>query len=454
MSGAHVAVLDVGKTNVKLVLVEAATLREVATLSRPNRVLAGPPYPHYDVEGIWAFLIAGLAGFGAQARVEAVTCAAHGASIVLLAQDGTLAAPVLDYEHDGPDALAAGYDALRPDFEETGSPRLPRGLNAGAQLHWQLARDPGLLARVARVVTWPQYWTGRLSGVRTMERSSLGAHTDLWAPGAGGFSGLVARLGLADRMAPLRPAATVLGPLLPAVAAATGLAPDTRVVSGIHDSNASLYPHLMARAAPFAVVSTGTWVIAMAVGGTAALDPARDTLVNVDARGGPVPSARFMGGREFEAICGPVPAPPTAADRAAVLRDAVLCLPAFEPTSGPFRGRAPSWSHAPAGLAPGMVTVAASFYAGLMTAECLALIGAAGPVVVEGPFARNADFLDMLGVASGQRVPEPEGETGTAVGAALLAGAPPRPLADTPRPDPADAAALARYAGAWRRAVA
>ena len=61
----------------------------------------------------------------------------------------------------------------------------------------------------------------------------------------------------------------------------------------------------MAGAKPFSVVSTGTWVIAMAVGGAAVeLDPARDTLVNVNAFGEPVPSARFMGGREFATLVG------------------------------------------------------------------------------------------------------------------------------------------------------
>lgn len=40
-----------------------------------------------------------------------------------------------------------------------------------------------------------------------------------------------------------------------------------------------------------------------AIGGKAdALDPARDTLLNVDALGRPVPSSRFMGGREYEML--------------------------------------------------------------------------------------------------------------------------------------------------------
>jgi hypothetical protein len=47
-----IAIFDVGKTNVKLSLVEAGAIRQ--TLSAPNRVLPGPPFPHYDEAGIWS----------------------------------------------------------------------------------------------------------------------------------------------------------------------------------------------------------------------------------------------------------------------------------------------------------------------------------------------------------------------------------------------------------------
>jgi sugar (pentulose or hexulose) kinase len=458
MTPRHIAVLDVGKTNMKLVLTDAATLREIRVLSRPNTVQPGPPYPHYDIEGIWAFLLDGLRDFQTTEGVDTITCSAHGASGVLLAADGGLAAPVLDYEHDGPDALAAEYNALRPEFDETGSPRLPRGLNLGAQLHWQLARDPGLPARVERLVTYPQYWTGRLSGVFATEVSSLGAHTDLWNPQAREFSSLVARLGMVGRMAPLRAADAVLGPVLPAVAAATGLSPQTPVFCGVHDSNASLYPHLHARPAPFAVVSTGTWVIAMAVGSRAKLDPTRDTLMNVNVRGDPVPSARFMGGREFEVICGlnphsgPHPVP-TDEELASVLSRQVMAFPAFEATSGPFHGRKPGWSHDPARLSGGEIVAAASIYLALMTATCLTLLQAEGPVIVEGPLGQNRVLMTMLSVACPHPILRASGGTGTAVGAALLAGAaaPVQPDILTPRPVPAGP--WEAYAAAWHRAV-
>ncbi len=83
------------------------------------------------------------------------------------------------------------------------------------------------------------------------------------------------------------------------------------MLCGIHDSNASLLPHLLSRRTPFAVVSTGTWVVSFAIGGrSVALDPARSTLCNVDAFDRPVPSGIFMGGRVFDRLTGKTPEAP------------------------------------------------------------------------------------------------------------------------------------------------
>ncbi|MCU0910250.1 MAG: carbohydrate kinase, partial [Rhodobacteraceae bacterium] len=309
--------------------------------------------------------------------------------------------------------------------------------------------------RTARVVTYPQYWGFRLTGVAACDVSSLGCHTDLWAPEARGFSALVDRLGLAGRMAPARAASDVLGPILPDVARRTGLPPATPVLCGIHDSNASLLPHLMARQPPFSVVSTGTWVVAMCVGGRrVALDPERDTLINVSAFGDPIPSARFMGGRAFESIAGRDPPPAAEADLAAVLAGGIMLLPAVVPGSGPFQGRPARWlgDEPPAGS--GVRTAAASFHAALMTATCLDLAGHEGPVVVEGPFARNAAYCAMLAAACGCAVVPSADATGTSHGAALLALPAGARLTAPPAPAPAAAPpAMAAYAAAWREAA-
>jgi sugar (pentulose or hexulose) kinase len=416
----HVAVIDIGKTNAKVAIIGMDSLAEVAVRTRPNTVLSAAPYPQYDIDGLWTFILGALADLQHEHPIDAITATAHGAACALLDAGGQLALPVLDYEHDGPDALAADYDAMRPPFAQTGSPRLPGGLNLAAQLFWQQRRFPDAFRNVSAILMYPQYWSFRLSGVAANEVTSLGAHTDLWTPDKRDYSALVDQSGWRPLFAPLRSASDCLGPILPEIAARTGLRPDTRVYCGIHDSNASLLSHLIARQPPFAVVSTGTWVIAMSVGGRAApLDPTRDTLINVNAFGDPVPSGRFMGGREHAILTEGLEEGCTGDDVAAVLAKRIFLLPSVQAGSGPFPQRKAEWICQDA-IRPGERRAATSFYLAMMTATCLELIGADGPIIADGPFARNDLYVRMLAAATARGVIADMGGVGMRAGAALL----------------------------------
>lgn len=450
----HIAVIDIGKTNAKLALVDLVTLTEIAVVTRPNLVLPAPPWPHFDVDGHWAFLLEALGQIHRSHRVDAISITTHGACVALLAADGDLAAPILDYEYEGPAECAIAYDALRPTFDQTGSPRLAGGLNVGAQLHWQFQYDPTLLARTAHILTYPQYWGHRLTGIVASDVTSIGCHTDLWRPREGRYSDLVGKLGIAGKMAPVRKSTDVLGTILPAIAAKTGLPPHTSVSVGIHDSNASLYPHILTQNGAFSVVSTGTWVVAMTIEGrTLTLDPDRDTLVNVDARGQPVPSARFMGGREFEVIQGGQPVQVSDEGALTALTQQLMLLPAVDATTGPFQGQPMTWVGDEPAVGTGLRSAVLSFYLSMMTDTCLRLTGAVGPTIVEGPFARNTQFMIMLANATGRPVLQSRSATGTSIGAALLAGrseahSPPAPFAWA-----ANSPLWQSYARRWRQSA-
>ncbi|MCK0150822.1 FGGY-family carbohydrate kinase [Marivita sp. S6314] len=453
----HVAVIDIGKTNAKLALVDGQSLSEISVITRPNTVLPGPPYPHFDVEGHWEFLLDGLCDFHVQHGIDAISITTHGACAALLDAQGGLAAPILDYEHSGPDEAFDAYSEMRPPFAETGSPRLAGGLNIGAQLFWQFQCDASLKERTAQIVTYPQYWGARLTGVMATDVTSLGCHTDLWIPSDGRFSSLVERLGIAEKLAAVRKPHDVLGPLLPLVAERTGLPPETPVYCGIHDSNASLLPYVQAENPPFSVISTGTWVIAMSVGGKPVeLDPHLDTLINVTAFGQPAPSARFMGGREHDLATGGISAEPTAEDLHFVLSNRVMLLPALAPDSGPFKGRVSAWVGEEPDTGTGRRGAAVALYLALVTAECLSNIGHDGHIIVEGPFAGNHLYLQMLSVAMAADVFRSSGTTGTSSGAAMLAlgETKARPITDHPITVRAeDERLLQDYAAVWRQTV-
>lgn len=417
----HIAVIDIGKTNAKVVLIDSQKRQQVAAKSTPNTVVRDGLYPHADVERLWAFILDSLASLQTAHGVDGISITTHGATAALMAGDA-LAMPVLDYEFDGPEAMADNYAAARPSFAETLSPSLPNGLNLGAQIFWQARAFPEAFAGVSQILTYPQYWAWRLTGHSASEVTSLGCHTDLWAPDRGEFSSLVSAQGWRDLFPAIKPAASVLGHVTQAVAQATGLAGDTPVTCGIHDSNASLLPHLGGREAPFTILSTGTWAIAMTVGGdTKGLDAQRDSLANVDAFGRPVPTARFMGGREFDMLA-PGAVEPSAADIEKVIAGDIQVLPSFVPGVGPFPDAVGRWTTGPDGLTAGERTAAVSLYLALMTQTCLGLCGLGRSVTIEGPLARNGLFAQALAALTGVEISASGDATGTSLGASLLFG--------------------------------
>lgn len=416
-----VAVFDVGKTNAKLVLRDLERQDDLFMTSEPNSVRHEGPYPHYDTNRLWSFVLTSLRECASAHRVDALSVTTHGACAALV-DDKDLVLPVLDYESALPEETGEAYERLRPGFDESFSPGLPCGLNLGRQLHWLERHHAAAFAAARHILLYPQYWVWRLTGVAASEVTSLGCHTDLWAPASGTFSSLVGRAGWRAKFPPLRGAFDAVGVVRPEIADQAGLGGRTIPVHcGIHDSNASLLPHILARRAPMSVVSTGTWVIALAVGGSlVSLDPARDMLANVDALGRPVPSARFMGGRDYDLLTGRDGAVPSAAEVGRVLAEEVMALPTFSIGTGPFPSHAGRCTVDPAILSPGERAAMASLYTALMTAEMLGAMTADGPTVVEGPFARNVLFLEALGALTGRPVLVTNSTAGTSAGAALL----------------------------------
>jgi sugar (pentulose or hexulose) kinase len=398
-------VVDIGKTLSKVTL-WSRDGRLLDRQSRPNAPVTSGGIARLDTGGIAGWLIDTMAMYADQ-PIEVIVPVGHGAGVAAIAND-VLAFTPLDYEQAIPPDILAAYRAERDDFAITGSPALPDGLNLGAQLHWLEHIEPGAVRR-SRLLPWAQYWTWFLSGEAASEVSSLGCHTDLWLPAVHRYAPLAQRRGWAERFAPLARAADVAGTLRPQLAARTGLSPATRVLVGLHDSNAAL---LAARGHPgiadadATVLSTGTWFVAMRSAqeafDVAVLPAGRDCLANVDVHGKTVPSARFMGGREIELVIeAEVNRVDIAADQSAlltaaqrVLADGTMLLPTLAPGCGPFPdGRAP-WLE-PTSDRNGR-RAAACLYAALVADAALDLIGARERLLIEGRFAKAEVFVRAL----------------------------------------------------------
>jgi sugar (pentulose or hexulose) kinase len=405
LKSGSVIVVDIGKTLSKVTLwTSAGELLDRKV--RPNQPNSADGARRLDIEGIGPWLLQSLADYSDH-PITAIVPVGHGAGVVAL-KDDHLAFPPLDYEQAIPADVAAAYAAERDAFALTGSPALPDGLNIGSQLYWLDRLYPEAM-HDAVLVPWAQYWAWFLTGKAVSEVTSLGCHSDLWSPAAADFSPLARRMGWAERFAPVVSAQAVVGTLKPEIAKATGLPATVEVHAGLHDSNAALnaargFDRIGGNEAT--ILSTGTWFIAMRLPAPgvapARLPEGRDCLINVDVHGRPVPSARFMGGREIETVIEfdtrrvdikpDQPALLAAVPR--VLEAGAMLLPTLSPGCGPFPDREGHWIERPEDWYERRAAVC--LYAALVADAMLGLIGSRERLLVEGRFAEAEVFVRAL----------------------------------------------------------
>ncbi|MEY2891877.1 MAG: hypothetical protein RJA98_1785 [Pseudomonadota bacterium] len=465
MTEKHTLVIDIGKSNAKLLVVDAHGA-VLSRLSRPNQSEPDPQHgtTALGVAGLQAWLLSSIPWLPDRERIGRISISTHGAAFCAINDEG-LVLPPIDYEWDGYDAATRrDFAVAQAPFSHTGSPDLPQGLNAGIQLFWLQRQHPTVWARIRHWLPYPQYWAWWLSSVAASEVSSLGCHTGLWSPVAGRYSDWAQRSGIAALFAPLRRAWAPLGTVRPALAEALGLPLDCEVLCGVHDSNACLARYL--RDAPdTTLLTTGTWTLAMSPSGTTqGLHAERDELLNVAVDGRAVPTARFMGGREFAALCGDAdPALATERALAKVLAEGWSALPAFAEAGGAHAGRqglvlrdGEPVQGGPAAVPASLRPALAALYCAQLSAQMLQSLGATGPVMLEGPLAGNAAYGKALAALIAprplRRATDPL--EGTARGAWMLAhwqsARPAPPLSEAlPPPPPALAEPVRRAHAAW-----
>ena len=301
-------IFDIGKTNLKAVVVDdkGDTVWQQQTA---NSAKTDGDYLAIDCEFHWTWLKQQLSNAFKTVGFHRINISTHGACAALVDEAGDLVLPVMDYESPLPEQTFNSYQQYRPPFEQTRSPRLGLGLNLGAQLHWLKEQYPEAFARTANLLMYPQYFAFLLSGEACHEITSLGCHTDLWDVKDHVYSSLVEHLGLKQKCPPLRPAISPIGRIQPCLANELGLDLSIDIFPGVHDSNAGLARYFYSDLdTPFTVISTGTWIISMAVGHSIdTLKESRDMLANIDIHGVPTACARFMGGREYQRICEALP---------------------------------------------------------------------------------------------------------------------------------------------------
>lgn len=458
-----IAVLDVGKTNVKLNAVTADGV-VLETVSIANPVLPGPPWSHHDLGAIGEWAFSGLSQLARRHPLATFVASGHGSGGVLVGDDpeqGDCAAlPMIDYEQAPPDAIRAGYAPLSGSFYDRGSATMHAATHQARQLYWMEECEPGAVRRARWYLGLPQYWAWRLSGVAASEASLLGAQSHLWNVAERHFATIVDQRGWGRLMPPFADAWQDLGPVRGEVVRRYALPQGLRILAGAHDSSLNHYRYHAAGLRDFTVISTGTWIVGFS-GQTPLhrLDEDRGMTLNSDVFGNPLGGVLTMGGREFSHVAGKDP-PDGSVPEQVVLRliaRRTMALPSFGGDNGLFPGSA-GHGHitGPMPETPMERKALALIYCALLSAECVEALGAGPVVVLDGSFLRDPLYARLVAaLLPGRQVRFNLDAYGVASGAALLAG---QNIRTRPAPlslaEPADVApftsAISDYAARWR----
>ncbi|MFP4113095.1 MAG: FGGY-family carbohydrate kinase [Spirochaetota bacterium] len=307
-SGRHVAVLDIGKTNKKAHVYDES-LELVDGRSRAFESIDRDGVPWVPSEEIEEWLLDALSALGARYEIGLVSIAAHGATFACVDANGELAIPIVDYTYEPGEAYHRRFYELvgAPDDLQrtTATVQLPALLNVAQGVFFLQQTRASDWERVRSVLFYSQYLAYRLTGKIAADYTYAACHTYLLDFESTGYSFVADKLGIRDLLPePIEEPGRILGLLDPAVAGRTGLSPETEVVVGIHDSNASLLPYLVKRPGEDLIVnSTGTWCVAMHPQDHVSFhqdEIGKAVFYNMSAFRRPVKTSILMGGLEFE----------------------------------------------------------------------------------------------------------------------------------------------------------
>ena len=192
--------------------------------------------------------------------VSSISCDSWGVDYVLLQENEPLLTVPYHYRDartDGGMERVFAHVSAEEIFAETGIQFMP--LNTLYQLHEDALRRPEILAAAGLFLNIADYFNYLFSGVARAEES-IASTTQLYDPKAKGWSKrLAAKLGIPAGVFPHTvPSGTVLGHLLPDLAAELGLK-GVQIVAGLsHDTGAAVAA-VPAEGREWGYLSSGTW---------------------------------------------------------------------------------------------------------------------------------------------------------------------------------------------------
>lgn len=294
----QILIFDIGKTNKKCIVFDEAYHVVFEDSIVLNETADEDDHPCEDLQLLADWIESTFLKISQSPllNIKAVNFSAYGASFVYLNENGETIAPLYNYLKPFSEKINHQFFKKHGDPQqmasETASPILGN-LNAGLQLYRLKYEQPILFEKIKYALHLPQYLSSLISKRFNAETTSIGCHTLLWDFQRQAYHRWAESEGLTAKFPAISPSNHT------SLDADSGI----KVGVGLHDSSAALIPYLASFKAPFLLLSTGTWCIALNPFNQAPLTPeelSQDCLCYLSYEGRPVKASRLFAGHEHE----------------------------------------------------------------------------------------------------------------------------------------------------------
>lgn len=304
----HIAVFDIGKTNKKLIIFDSdLKILDIEKTTIEEYEVDQIKYDNLDLIEEW--FLDQLKRKSTEFNIKVISVSAHGATFTCIDDQGNLSVPEISYTTDpGREFHDDFYKRFgsRTELQKiTGTPDFNLLINIAKGIWFVKRKFNSQFDKTNYILNLPQYFCYRLTKKVVADPTYVGCHTYLWDFIKNDWSDVADKLGIRQLLpAQIKNPWEILGTITEEVAERTGLDKNTLVTAGIHDSNASLLPHLITSKEDFVLNSTGTWCVIMHEREKVHFnidEIGKVVFFNLSPFSKPVKTSIFMGGIEFEA---------------------------------------------------------------------------------------------------------------------------------------------------------
>jgi len=295
-----IAIIDVGKTNKKLLLFDEDYNLVYEHSAQLIEIVDEDGDACENIESLRLFVFESLRQVFSKKEfvVKAINFSAYGASFVYVDEEGRPLTPLYNYLKAYPEQLHEQFYSTYGGEEEmalcTASPLLG-SLNSGLQLYRIKYEKPQVFSKIRYALHLPQYISYLISNKACSDITSIGCHTHLWDFHRHSYHHWVQNENIEEKLAPVVVYDQVCQTAFHGNNCVAG--------TGLHDSSAALIPYLVNFNEPFVLISTGTWCISLNPFNYTPLtieELQQDCLCYLQHQGKPVKASRLFAGKEHE----------------------------------------------------------------------------------------------------------------------------------------------------------